>query len=162
MWLALNLSLATRRFQGLLRSQVLSCLFRTFKSVANVHVWSWEKFETCINNFPNKSLWTLLRFIFWSKRFFKPRSLVNNPKFVASIDTGGVFSQLLLWRGRFGEPGKKLSLLLTQVLLPRGLTGVRSTTVAFEVGFPFQCLLSSKGTGREKSFWYFVPVLEMA
>ena len=53
---------------------------------------------------------------------------------------------------RFGEPGKKLSLLLTQVLLPRGLTGVRSTTVAFEVGFPFQCLLSSKGTGREKSF----------
>lgn len=60
-----------------------------------------------------------------------------------------MFSQLLLCRGRFGEPGNKLSLLLTQVLLPWGLTGFRPTTVAFEIGFPVQCQLSSKGTGRK-------------
>lgn len=51
-----------------------------------------------------------------------------------------MFSQLLLWRGRFGEPGKKLSLLLTQAQLP------------LRLDFHFSVCSAPRGLGGRKVF----------
>lgn len=56
-----------------------------------------------------------------------------------------MFLQLLFCRGSTGEPGQRLSLFLIQ-LLPWGLAGFRPTRVAFEIRFPFQCLLTCSGS----------------
>lgn len=122
-----------------------------------------NKFKTFINNFSKQELSDSV--VSWFKRFFKPKSLINNPEFVASLASErACFYSCCFAEGVLGSQAKGWACSSPSSCCPGAWQALDQLGWPLRLNFHFIAYWPGPAQPQgywEKSFCYFVPVLEM-